>query len=326
MRLISSLAICAFAITVGPLSSQGRAQNLTTGYNTLTAQPCAQLSATAVQNVTNFVAGIAMACLQSIPVNVSGDVEVINGLTMLLRSQSTLPYLKNPPPGYLYPGVDVLGSLDSILADLEVETYASEYDVQMDLYNLVNSAYDFHFTWIPDVVAVFSWNRKGGLISVSSDGLSLPDVSRSVDFPALVASSSSSYQTSPITLINGVDVESWLNAFAAVNPYDHDPDANYDNIMFDVPRIAMSDSSNGGGAFLGGFVYQGNDTVMTFANGTVRRIPTYAETSCDLSRVTDGVSFFQKCKAASSPNQSVSNSTKVTTENSYTPVPTSDPS
>lgn len=77
---------------------------------------------------------------------------------------------------YLYAGVDVIGSLDEISSKLQAGGYGSDYDVQLDLYKLVSSTYDFHFNWVPDLVGAFAWNRQGALISVSSDGLSLPDI------------------------------------------------------------------------------------------------------------------------------------------------------
>ncbi|KAK1087087.1 hypothetical protein LTR33_001246 [Friedmanniomyces endolithicus] len=208
-------ALSATIVTFASLSSIVKAQNSTAGNSTLDVEPCALISALAAYNVSMFDADIAMACLRSIPVDVAGDVDEIDGLKVMVQFQSTLPYLKDPPPGYLYPAVDILASLVAIQADVQAGIYTSEYDVQMDLYNLVVSAYDFHFIWVPDLVSVFSWNRQGALVSLSSDGLSLPDVYDFRDVVALAASNSSRYQPSPITSINGVGTESWLNEFAA---------------------------------------------------------------------------------------------------------------
>lgn len=218
MKLNTSSALDATIIALASLSSQGRAQNSNAGNVTSGVEPCALISALAAANVTTFEADIAMACLQSVPVDVAGDVDLIDGIKVLFQFQSTLPYLSDPPPGYLYSAVDILASLDAIQADVQAGIYTNDYDVQMDIYNLVVSAYDFHFNWVPDLVTVFNWNRQGSLLSLSSDGLSLPDVYDSSDVKALAASNPSNYPPSPVTSINGVDTESWLNEFAA-GPY-----------------------------------------------------------------------------------------------------------
>ncbi|KAK0290485.1 hypothetical protein LTR35_002429 [Friedmanniomyces endolithicus] len=328
MKFGNSFTLGAIIVTFVSLSSIVSAQNSTAGNSSLDLGPCALLGALASHNVSMFDADLAMACLQSVPVDVTGDIDLIDGMKVLFQFQGTLPYLKDPPPGYLYPAVDIMASLDAIQADVKAGIYTSEYDVQMDLYNLVVSAYDFHFVWIPDLVDVFKWRRRGALLSLSSDGLILPDVYDSLDVMALAASNSSDYRPSPIALINGVGVESWLNEFAAANPWDHDPDANYNSVVTNVPLLSyVRGGIEGRGAFASGSVYQGNDTLLTFANGTERHMYNYAKTSCDLSGVTDGASFFQRCTTpltSFSPTRNGSHPFKppATLENSYTPVPT----
>ncbi len=46
----------------------------------------------------------------------------------------------NPPPGWLYTGVDVMGSLDAISEKLQAGGYDGEYSLQLDLHDLVISA------------------------------------------------------------------------------------------------------------------------------------------------------------------------------------------
>ncbi|KAK3618254.1 hypothetical protein LTR56_003843 [Elasticomyces elasticus] len=310
---------------LGLFIAQSIAQNSSYSNSTAKLEPCAVLSAAAANGITQFDAGLAMACLQSIPVDVDGDIQEILGLKVLVQFQSDLAYLKDPPPGYLYPGVDILGGLDAILADVQAGAYKSDYDVQLDLYKLVTSAYDFHFNWVPDLVDVFGWMREGKLISLSSDSVSLPEV---YDFQDLHAFgphnfSSSSYTPSAVTNINGVDSETWLNEFAALNPWDHDPDANYNNIFVNIPRAAVTDWW--GGSYIAGWLYQGDDTVLTFANDTVRHVHTYARTSCDLSGVTDGPSFFRQCTSQKHPTiKHREGASRDSSQNAYTPVPTAD--
>ncbi|KAK4919039.1 hypothetical protein LTR49_013210 [Elasticomyces elasticus] len=315
------------ASMLGLFMSQSIAQNPCYSNSTAKPEPCALLSAAAANGIHKLDAGIAMACLQSIPVDVEGDIQEIQGLKVLVQFQSDLAYLKDPPPGYLYPGVDILGGLHSILADVQAGAYKSDYDVQLDLYKLVASAYDYHFEWIPDLVDVFGWVRGGRLISLSSDSVSLPEVYDFQDLHAFgpPSCSSSSYTPSAVTHINGVDIETWLNEFAALNRWDHDPDANYNNIFVNIPRAAVTDYC--GGSYNAGWLYQGDDTVLTFANDTVRHVHTYARTSCDLSGVTDGPSFFRQCTSQKHPTiKHREGASRVSSQNAYTPVPTADSS
>ncbi|TKA44043.1 hypothetical protein B0A54_04809 [Friedmanniomyces endolithicus] len=99
--------------------------------------------------------------------------------------------------------------------------------------------------------------------------------------------------------------------------------------MVNIPLLSNSGGGpQGEGAYTHGMVDQGNDTVLTFANGTTRHVYTYAKTHCDLSGVTDGASFFQQCTTppltSPSPSQNGTEPAPppATLENSYTPVPT----
>lgn len=142
-----------------------------------------------------------------------------------------------------------------------------------------------------------------------------------------------------MTRIDGVDVEQWLNEEAALNPWDHDPDVNYNNQLYNVPDIAFTEQS-----FMNLFqlpyrVYPGEYTLISFANGTTRNTSNYATANVDFTGVTDGQSFFKKFCSPQQPTYVSSiaasatlslapsviasvSSAAPTSENAYTPVPT----
>ena len=124
----------------------------------------------------------------------------------LINFQSDLAYQKAPTPGWLYPGLDFIGSLESIITNLQNGVYTSEYDAQLELYNLVTAAYDFHLVYRADILSVFSWERASGLVSVSVDGTSLPNVYDSEDLFALAKVNGTMYKTSPVVQINDTQV------------------------------------------------------------------------------------------------------------------------
>ena len=269
-----------------------------------TAEPCAQISAALAQKVEHLNANTALACLKTVKVATQDDVLQLQGLQTMLSFQSTLVYLKDPPPGYLYPGVDLQGSLDHIISNVQNGVYQSEYDVQIDAFNLLTSAHDFHLVWMPDIVTIFEWFRSESLISISPDGLSLPSVYGFSDLEALRNPNGSGYQPSAVVQVNSVEVETWVNEYAALNPWDHDPDANYNNVMFSSPLKYTG--QGGGDAFTSSWNYQGDDTVLAFANGTTRHVETYAATDQDFTGVTDGDSLFKKfCSGTAAVSSSV---------------------
>jgi len=231
------------------------------------------------------------------------------------------------------PAVDILGSLEQIGTDLDNGKYTNEYDFQLDIYNVINSAYDGHFSYWPDITQVMGFGRELAVVSLSSDGLTLPEVYNALDVPLLLQVNGTNSIVSPIDTIDGQDVETYLNEIALHN-FNQDPDANY-NTVFPVwplvaKALALNSTDFSEGFFQGAPFYQGNSTVITYKNGTTQHTANFAATDQDFTNVTDGKSFFQKfCTGeglalllASSSSSSSNSSNLTTTEVPYAPVPT----
>ena len=140
------------------------------------------------------------------PLDKAGDLKQFEAWKTLINFQSTVAYQKKPTPGWLYPGLDFVGSLESIITNLQNDVYTSEYDAQLELYNLVVAAYDFHLVYRADILSVFNWERAAGLVSVSVDGTSLPNVYDPLDLAALAKVNGTMYKTSPVVQINDTQV------------------------------------------------------------------------------------------------------------------------
>ncbi|KAK3615140.1 hypothetical protein LTR56_026778 [Elasticomyces elasticus] len=328
------------ALLATPSSAQPPNHNVTPqAIDTTTQNPCAQLAAAAKGPVAP--ADMAMACLLSIPLDVDRALADIRGLKIQAQFQSDLPYLKAPPPDYYYPALDIIASLDAVARDVEAGLYTSEYAVQFELTQIIVSARDCHFNYLPDLTESFIWQRAGFLVSVSPDGVSLPDIYYHTDLDQL----DSHLEESRVTHVNGLDVETWASEFVTVvllsqflfreavltsmlqNPYGHDPDANYNNLFVNVPNLAGDNGSLANvnkGAFQFAGVYQGSDTVLTFADGTMQHVDTFAWSGCHLSAVTDAASFVQLCASSSSQDKTSEDDddAPTTMPNSYTPIPT----
>jgi hypothetical protein len=126
-----------------------------------------------------------------------------------------------------------------------------------------------------------------------------------------------------------------------LNPWSQDPDANYNGVLFNVPR--QSSEIGGLGTFSDGFYhFPGAATKLDFENGTSTLVPSYAVVNFDLTGVADGNSLFHKLRSSETASSSasavpstassavsstsgiasssVASSSEVTTNNLYTPL------
>lgn len=88
-----------------------------------------------------------------------------------------MSYLKNPPSSYLEPAVDIWAELSKVYDKVKNHSYAGEYDFQADLFRTFNLAHDGHFRFFPDLLTeAITFSRNVGLVSVSLDGTSLPQI------------------------------------------------------------------------------------------------------------------------------------------------------
>ncbi|GAB1736596.1 hypothetical protein NU219Hw_g8223t1 [Hortaea werneckii] len=276
------------------------------------SEPCAELSDLAQENAKFLPADLTLSCLQSVPLAKDEDALQLAGLKAFLEFQSDLDYYgEQMPSGWIYPAVNLTSSLEELTQMLEDDYYDNEYDFQLDLYKLISSAYDGHLVYVPDIVGVFQFLRVKSiadsssnnsiqaenlfsLMSVVQEDDELPSVFVYDDLDAMQGEEDAEYTPSPIEQINGEDVESWLNSYASQNGRSRDPDANYNNLFENLP--GNGDIEAGGDTFGHSLLYQGNETILSFSNGTDRTVPTVATLAVNktLEGVTDGGSFFQR--------------------------------
>ena len=105
----------------------------------------------------------------------------MDGITAFLGVQSDLSFLKDPPSGYLLPGIDLIGSMQSIREKVSSDAYQSELDFQVDVNDVLVGAHDGHLTYALDLLSVFTFIRRqlGALVSVADDYSSgLPKIYR----------------------------------------------------------------------------------------------------------------------------------------------------
>ncbi len=89
-------------------------------------------------------------CLKSVPLIEEDALNLLASFPPYLMFQSTLDYLVDPPEGYRFPGVDLLRGIDDIAEKVRGKAYTSEYDFQIDIYDLIQRAHDGHLGFVGD--------------------------------------------------------------------------------------------------------------------------------------------------------------------------------
>ncbi|KAH7076163.1 hypothetical protein FB567DRAFT_608836 [Paraphoma chrysanthemicola] len=209
-------------------------------------EPCTQISAAWASQRTNATliivpAELAYECLQSVPVDVDGDLQEIEELKEYLQYQSTLAYLKAGVPGQIEP-FDVIRSLDQIANGVRNGSYASDYEVQLSIRALLDRAGDFHLYYIPDLTTIFSFRRReGSLISLSSDALQVPQL-----FPRndMLRQDTTGFTPSAVLSINGRNASEYVESFSSGTNF-HNADARYNNALSNPVRAAFRGFDDG---------------------------------------------------------------------------------
>ncbi|MCJ1286363.1 hypothetical protein MMC26_005708 [Xylographa opegraphella] len=202
-------------------------------------------------------------CLITVPFNQTVATQFLKYYKDSLEFQSTLTYLKNPPPSYQQPGVDILGGLDRIQRNVDTGVFDNQYDFELELQNLVFSAHDSHLYLLAGATSIFSFGSPFYISSVSLDGHAPPQIYITGD---LLASISQPYTASPIVKVNGQDATTFFTQFAAINSQGYtDPNADWNNLVYN----AAGDVQGLVNAFTGITpFYPGEVFSITFENGT----------------------------------------------------------
>lgn len=74
------------------------------------------------------------------------------------------------------PSTDLLGGLDTILDKVNADGYSSQFEMDLELSRLIKSAHDGHLVFSLCSQSIFDYVIDLPLVSISTDGLSLPDV------------------------------------------------------------------------------------------------------------------------------------------------------
>lgn len=253
---------------------------------------------------------LAQDCLNEIPFYSDLATGVLEELRKYLQFQSTLEALKNPPDTYKSAPVDILGGLDDIADKANAKEYASHYEFETEVNNLIRSAKDGHLFVAFCTYGFFAFSRPASdqIAPVSINGTDIPELYTVSD-----SEFAGSDNVSSITSINGQDPVKFLTAFAA-NQSNQDPDARYNTLFPSYAAGATGNTDLSVGAFLynNGMWPGSNVTVVDFKNGSTLEIHTSARLSIpSFANITTGQEMFESyCLPGSGTSSNSSSATE----------------
>ena len=142
---------------------------------------------------------------------------------------------------------------------------------------------------------LFSFGRPLAVVSISSNGFQPPRPYVYDDI--LHAAIDATFRPSPLTTINGDEAVTYLKR---LSPYGtlQDPDGGYNDVMYNLPQVALGLQGNGGGIFAGGgrggTIYPNATTEVTFENGTTRSYPNFARVLRTFHNISNGQDVFNQ--------------------------------
>ncbi|KAE8411967.1 hypothetical protein BDV36DRAFT_305286 [Aspergillus pseudocaelatus] len=270
-------------------------------------EPCAKVSSLYQQavkeNVTEPImvdGGLAHECIQSMPFDAQKGAKFVSELTKYIQFQSTIELLENPPAGYPSSPTDLLGGMDEVLAKARNNQFASHYEFDNAILQVLHSANDGHLGGILCSNTVFYFKNLVSLISISSDGVQLPQLYTLEDAKVLQKDPKN---ISPIVAINGYDALSYLNQYAESDHF-QDPDARYNHLFPSYARYVAQQGLAGTWTFNNGLWPGYAAQNLTFANGTSLEVPTLAQIALEDFKYGNGSALWEDVCLAQSASVS----------------------
>jgi hypothetical protein len=121
-----------------------------------------------------FFASDVYTCLTSVPFLPAVALRFLAYYNTTLQFQSTLAFLRDPPPEYQQPAVDVLAELERIRQNVLAGGYTRQYNFEVDVQKVVRAIHDSHVELVAGVLAPFTFASPFDIVSASIDGQALP--------------------------------------------------------------------------------------------------------------------------------------------------------
>ena len=227
-----------------------------------TGSPCYQIFGS---DDVLFLASDAYNCLITAPFNATVATGLVSYYKDFLQFQSTLAYLKDPPPSYQQPSIDILASLDALETQIQAGAFKIEYDFEVALQTLIYAIHDAHVSLSAGILSIFTFGSPLRIVSVSSNGIEAPKIYIPDDLIE-AAQNNVTWTPSAVSSINGQDPTIYLTQFAATNAQGTiEPNADWNQLMSNPAGDVLNLLS----AFEGSTIfYPGANISFAFENGT----------------------------------------------------------
>ncbi|KAI1496509.1 peptidase S41 family protein [Biscogniauxia marginata] len=232
-------------------------------------------------------ASLAFECLQSVPNKPGPAKRLVTSLKAFVEWQSTLAWLKDPPASYMLSPVDIQRDLDNISATATAGGFASEYDFQLAVMQIITSAHDGHFSYRPDIFKVFRFrsNLASDIVSVSKDGKEVPKLYHKADLAF-----NATKTPVAITRINGQDAVTFISDLNSKFSVFQDPDSQWNN------QFATYANPEGSLVIAASLAFQGPRVTLTYEDGQQKAEDTFATLpeGVEFSGITNGEEFYNR--------------------------------
>lgn len=225
-----------------------------------------------------------LPCLQQVPIVKTDAASLINFVLNLVQFQTTLAYLKNPPKGYNFPAVDLVGGLQNILKKVNAGSYPGQYAFESELSTLIQSAEEGHLKFRP-VLATSFYVKKPPLVSMSVNGNDLPSLFFRNDVNI------SGFTPSALTKIDDQDATAYITARLSGSGL-QDKDAAFNSQFFN-PATWVKGGNGGFGQYTYLKADTNDTTVYTFANGTTVSLNNTVVSKLQLNGITSADDIYQ---------------------------------
>lgn len=74
------------------------------------------------------------------------------------------------------PSTDIMGEIDIIMGKAKSKSYASQFEMDLEINHLITTAHDGHLVFQLCSQSIFTYQIDMPLVSISTDALALPQV------------------------------------------------------------------------------------------------------------------------------------------------------
>ncbi|KAL4804640.1 hypothetical protein BDV18DRAFT_161736 [Aspergillus unguis] len=250
-------------------------------------EPCARVTQLINHNTTIIPGELAYECLQSMPFEPKRAAAFVEDLKKYMQWHSTADELADPPLGA---PVDFWGGLDDLQNQAAQNKFASQFEFDTAINTFLAQVKDGHLAVLGCSSAPLKFVGYETLVSVSKDGIELPEIYTYHDAKFLNTTPNA---VSPVVRINGESATAYLENMSESQLF-QDADARYNQLFYSNTRF-ISASTNLGGFSVGpSGAWPGQaEFTLEYKNGTINTSPVHGYVAVDDFKYQNGRELYE---------------------------------